>query len=476
MDGCGSPTQEAGPALDDQPMNLAVPKQGLVKQVRREWLVHEDSALAYRLQEKEIEMHYGKNREERKIVRMDLQQAKSLQQEDDLGSATTIGSYVDNLLLQELEDERVAKELQEQLEREEALHNRILEQADKELAKKLQENESRHAKRKSKRGESFDQPRGTHGFHHATSVGKKNLASCYEDTLTRATRNMSLDGATAGRTSEESSPTDGIMDSTVEIQPEDSPHNVMAEDTLLDQHERRRFQEIKDEKLALTMQEEEITKTGQYYKDQQLAIEAQDRELAKLLQEKERLRAKKARQKARFESNKSKGAEASEDDSQFERPICEREGGRHALRRGNSYFDSRAATTDGKDVDEMMTGSRSRSAFSARSRSCDEGFKKHSLQRVPISPTDDLPNIAMALDPTYNQELETIHRKSLDFPGASSSASQCGLHTRSLPIQADISDDEYGADEHAVPPYMPIQGQKRQAIDKRRKKENCKQQ
>ena len=45
-------------------------------------------------------MHYGKNREQRKTIRMDFEQAKCLQQVDDKDTAVTLSDHDVQLLRQ----------------------------------------------------------------------------------------------------------------------------------------------------------------------------------------------------------------------------------------------------------------------------------------------------------------------------------------------------------------------------------------
>ncbi|XP_018027278.2 myb-like protein Q [Hyalella azteca] len=68
----------------------------------------------------------------------------------------------------------------------------------------------------------------------------------------------------------------------------------------MDEEEARRFQEEQDAEVARLLGDQELKRRGDCLpQDQLMAIQAQDQELAKVLQEQERAKAKKAREKAR---------------------------------------------------------------------------------------------------------------------------------------------------------------------------------
>lgn len=135
-----------------------LPKAGRVNEVCREWLVHEDGALAYRLQDEEIKEHYTGNKVRNAQVREDLPRAKVEQELE----ALRYQSYVQQ---QEERDALVARQIALSLEREERQRERELqelmrlqlrlgdeamqqevdrraqEEKDEELARKLQQEE-----------------------------------------------------------------------------------------------------------------------------------------------------------------------------------------------------------------------------------------------------------------------------------------------------------------------------------------------
>ncbi|XP_012059518.1 PREDICTED: coiled-coil domain-containing protein 50 [Atta cephalotes] len=138
-----------------------LPKAGRVNEVCREWLVHEDGALAYRLQDEEIKEHYTGNKTRNAQVREDVPRAKVEQELEALRYQTYIQQ-------QEERDELVARQIAFSLEREEKqkerelqemmrlqlrlgdeamqqeFERRMQEEKDEELAKKLQKEEENH--------------------------------------------------------------------------------------------------------------------------------------------------------------------------------------------------------------------------------------------------------------------------------------------------------------------------------------------
>ena len=60
------------------------PRAGLVQQIRQNWAVYEDGALASRLQEEELEQHYHNNRHRNQQIREDIPQARQAQHQEQL--------------------------------------------------------------------------------------------------------------------------------------------------------------------------------------------------------------------------------------------------------------------------------------------------------------------------------------------------------------------------------------------------------
>ncbi|XP_078498989.1 uncharacterized protein LOC144754714 isoform X1 [Lissotriton helveticus] len=114
-----------------------------VEEVRRDFSVREDGALAHCLQEQEIEQHYASNIQKNKLVQKDIRIAKRLQDEED--ERNKIRSLEKQRQIEE-RDSEYARVIQEELRRK-AEECQRREEEDKEIAKKLQELEQKEVER-----------------------------------------------------------------------------------------------------------------------------------------------------------------------------------------------------------------------------------------------------------------------------------------------------------------------------------------
>ncbi|XP_050534242.1 coiled-coil domain-containing protein 50 isoform X2 [Daktulosphaira vitifoliae] len=89
-----------------------LPKPGKVDAVCKEWIVHEDGALAYQLQKLEVDKHYNDNRSRNAIVRQDLPTARE-EQEREIREAEQ--RYCAFIKEQEKRDLKLALELAEHI-------------------------------------------------------------------------------------------------------------------------------------------------------------------------------------------------------------------------------------------------------------------------------------------------------------------------------------------------------------------------
>ncbi|XP_076653016.1 uncharacterized protein LOC143359159 [Halictus rubicundus] len=334
----------------------SLPKAGRVNEVCREWLVHEDGALAYRLQDEEIREHYTGNKVRNAQVREDLPKAKVEQELE----AMRYQSYVQQ---QEERDAMVAKQIALTLEREER-------QREKELQEQMR------------------------------------LQLRLDDEVTQLE---------------------------------------------LEKH----IQEEKDEELARKLQQEEEENTidtqdgpvdEQFLLDQKIAMEAQDAELAKMLQQKERAKARKARQRARQRKLEKQLQKDMEEQSVTEKP------------QRPDKLDLKA--TPGKNRMQPNLN-------------CPEYPDPEEIQILddPVESIREVPNVAAIIDPTYNGN---VHRHT----SSSSSSTVSPTYALPTPPQELMNED--------IPCYMPIQGQRRNQMQspsqvheekqKRRVKDGCKQQ
>nr|XP_012138787.1 PREDICTED: coiled-coil domain-containing protein 50 isoform X2 [Megachile rotundata] len=334
-----------------------LPKAGRVNEVCREWLVHEDGALAYRLQDEEIREHYTGNKVRNAQVREDLPRARVEQELETL----RYQSYVQQQLVEE-RDALVARQIALSLEREERKKERELQEQ-----MRLQ---------------------------------------------------LRLD------------------DEAAQLE--------------IDRH----IQEEKDEELARKLQQEEEESAidsqdgpmnEQLLLDQKIAMEAQDAELARMLQEKERIKARKARQRARQRKLERQQLQELDDQNPSEK-----------LQR-----------PDKLDLKNVQSKSR------VQTQNYPHYSDPEEIQTLDDSGENirEVPNVAAIIDPTYNGNL---HRNT----SSSSSSTVSPTHALPTPPPELMNDD--------APCYMPIQGQRRNQMQspsqtheekhKRRVKDSCKQQ
>ncbi|XP_047351452.1 coiled-coil domain-containing protein 50 isoform X1 [Vespa velutina] len=360
-----------------------LPKAGRVNEVCREWLVHEDGALAYRLQDEEIKEHYSGNKVRNAQVREDLPRARVEQELE----AIRYQNYIQQQLVNPLEerDAVVARQIALSLEREE--HQKEREEHQKEREEHQRERDEYQRERELQE---------------------------------RMRSQLRLD--------------DETLSMRLEIE--------------------RRIQEEKDEQLARKLQEEEESAMDdhdspineQLLLDQKIAMEAQDAELARMLQEKERAKARKARERARQKKLEKQQMQQLEQHTLIDRPQrpdkidLRNSSSKNRTRHDNNY-------TQYPDPEEIQT------------------LDNH------VEEIQEVPNVAAIIDPTYNIN---EHRNT----SSSSSNTVSPTFVLPTPPQELMVDD--------APCYMPIQGQRRnqnqspsQAHEekhKRRVKDGCKHQ
>nr|XP_012138786.1 PREDICTED: coiled-coil domain-containing protein 50 isoform X1 [Megachile rotundata] len=337
-----------------------LPKAGRVNEVCREWLVHEDGALAYRLQDEEIREHYTGNKVRNAQVREDLPRARVEQELETLRYQSYVQQQTS--FCREERDALVARQIALSLEREERKKERELQEQ-----MRLQ---------------------------------------------------LRLD------------------DEAAQLE--------------IDRH----IQEEKDEELARKLQQEEEESAidsqdgpmnEQLLLDQKIAMEAQDAELARMLQEKERIKARKARQRARQRKLERQQLQELDDQNPSEK-----------LQR-----------PDKLDLKNVQSKSR------VQTQNYPHYSDPEEIQTLDDSGENirEVPNVAAIIDPTYNGNL---HRNT----SSSSSSTVSPTHALPTPPPELMNDD--------APCYMPIQGQRRNQMQspsqtheekhKRRVKDSCKQQ
>lgn len=121
-----------------------------VKEVCRDFAVLEDHCLAHNLQEQEIESHLASNVHKSRLVQQDLQVAKRLQEEEDLRAKAQSKKQYRDIERQDIE---IAQEYQEELVRQ-AERQRLQEEKDAAIARKLQEKEMKEERKRQKQLEA----------------------------------------------------------------------------------------------------------------------------------------------------------------------------------------------------------------------------------------------------------------------------------------------------------------------------------
>lgn len=416
----------------------AVVPEGRVEKVCKEWLVREDGVLAYRLQSQEINQRYNVNRTNNQLIRADLPVAKAVQRSEEEEAEFIRQTYEDMMRQQEEHDAKVALELQQQLQREAALHSATQEE-DQRIALELQRREL------PKKLDRIERRRR-------------------DDALPTVLKRMSLGEDPSGAFFDDSDSRDEDF-SDFCLQP---PPGLSGEDL-------RKFQEEQDAELARLLQEQETKRRGASAKDRQIAMEAQDRELAKMLQDQEKARLRRARERARQKA---------------------------LLQQQQQQMNSiEELNLTGRDV---PSGDPSRGTIDSSSSPGAQADGGEPAGAAFLVGPSGVKNIATEIDPTFSRRKPSLERQgsgrrsggsrsgsrsphnTLDTattlgemavdagtpPGtvtAVSSATTIGGSTSS-PALANACYADLDDGEGAVPPYMPIQGQRRSSSFEKSKK------
>ncbi|XP_030752741.1 uncharacterized protein LOC115879862 isoform X2 [Sitophilus oryzae] len=307
----------------------SLPKTGRVNEVCQEWMLREDSALAYRLQNEEFTDHLSGNRLRNALVREDFPKARNEQLREQEMAEQAAAIYQRMLQEQEEIDKQVAKELAERLEKEDKVRKKVIELKDQDIARQLLENERLKVEKHQQVPPSYlhysphkpvlypkrDIPLYPPPINYEPSPQHYSKRQGLAMPLPNENGNISsirnLDSHQGIVVQDET----GVTDSA-EMYVEPYNSTKMSNDQLnridvvtdvpddlgipFDELTLRQIQEKKDAELARKLQEEEgNVEDTLLNRDRMLAIEAQDKELAKLLQERERAKAKRARERAK---------------------------------------------------------------------------------------------------------------------------------------------------------------------------------
>ncbi|XP_060115688.1 coiled-coil domain-containing protein 50-like isoform X2 [Heteronotia binoei] len=127
-----------------------------VQEVCRDFAVLEDGALAYCLQEQEIEQHYTSNIQKNQLVQKDIQIAKRLQGMEE--EERKLHNSEQQKQIEE-SDSEIARAIQEDIQKK-AEESRQREERDQELAKRLQDLEEEAIRQQKQRLENSDAEKG----------------------------------------------------------------------------------------------------------------------------------------------------------------------------------------------------------------------------------------------------------------------------------------------------------------------------
>ncbi|XP_059178773.1 involucrin-like isoform X2 [Physella acuta] len=268
------------------------PPRGKVQEVRKQWSVHEDGALAYQMQNQEIDQHYGLNRYNRRMVRQDIPVAKIVQSEEEIRLQEERLRELAALRAQAEEDEKIAKRIEQQLKHESSRKEVTAAVDDEELARQLQEKEKkryeRHLEKKREKKLKLERQQLEAQLARDTEEARLVLNSdAGSDRVADSIENLSLQGVNATRVTPSGRiEDDGDFSDFYNLPPE------------MDELTRLEIQACQDEELARLLQEQEHKRTkAEVDQDKLRKIEQQDEQLARVMQEQEKLRLKKAKLK-----------------------------------------------------------------------------------------------------------------------------------------------------------------------------------
>ncbi|XP_069466504.1 coiled-coil domain-containing protein 50-like isoform X5 [Ambystoma mexicanum] len=387
-----------------------------VQEVRRDFSVLEDGALAHCLQEQEIEQHYASNIQKNKLVQKDIRIAKKLQDEED--ERNKIRSLEKKRQIEE-RDSEYARVIQEELRRK-AEECRRREEEDKEIAKRLQELEQEEVQRWS-----HDSP---------TRIPGRPSVLSHENHDTEGSRTQL--------------PT---LTGELSMQPE---HADQLEYRMAELELQSSDQLLRDEELARRLQEEEEKEltTARHQgqtEDFRAAQVAQDEEIAKYIQRQEL--------KSRRRSEDSDVRRESIDESSST---------------GSSSEQRRQSTDQLNDVTASQVQRVSEDITTPRENSMQERFTFLTKDGTDVDKHLTPINIAEELDPTFKSK-----RKEFPADVFTGCSQECSgpPQTHAVPLDGfyDFMDDP------ADPPFVSPtkrQSDKLGRQKSRDKRENCKQQ
>ncbi|KAG5896777.1 hypothetical protein JTB14_008353 [Gonioctena quinquepunctata] len=285
------------------------PKTGRVQEVCQEWMIKEDGALAYRLQNQEFDEHLTGN-SRNALVREDFPRAKDEQIREQRMAEQAAAIYHKMLAEQEEVDNKIAKDLADKIDQEERTKRRAAELHDQALARQLLEKERIRVEKLQQApitGVPYVPQRPTQLPLTLEASPHRPSPHNYQANLPRRQAPaMPLPNPAPYEIYTDPVGTNFIDINSAEIYNEpyrssrDLSDHLNRIDIAEDGITERQIQEERDAELARKLQEQEGSLEDTLLnRDRLLAIEAQDKELAKLLQERERAKAKRARERAK---------------------------------------------------------------------------------------------------------------------------------------------------------------------------------
>ncbi|XP_066970240.1 coiled-coil domain-containing protein 50 isoform X6 [Macrobrachium rosenbergii] len=478
-------------AMSDGKLPEDLPQRGRVNEVCREWLMHEDQALAYRLQSEEYQMHLGSNRERNQILRQDAPKAREEQIREDHEAAVAQTAYELSLAQQEARDAALANALAHKLDIEEEETRKKQEEEDMAYARNLLERE-KETIRQTRELRQVEREAAYLGIN----TGNDNVALLARKEPREGDLNTSVNSDHSGQACAVSSDLSDLSDFC--LQPTDD----------MDEEEQRSWQEEQD------AEQDGKRRGDMLHQDQLMAIEAQDRELAKVLQEQPRRHSSplRAPHDEPGPSHHSRGDSPSRTDYQsssptYASPDSPREDIESDWQAARGRPLQRPNSLDLPGTSQYVVPHEPRSSKYARQFPVGKTNKPRlpdpeattdlegeSSSSIEPSPAMGFTNIACAIDPTYQRrvmrgELAASPQTTLQSTSSSSSTSSGtggiippNMMSPISPLPPPVFEDD---DDYPVPPYMPIQGQRRTAsLEKNRRlkppkeksKESCKQQ
>lgn len=458
----------------------AVPKLGRVNEICQEWMVREDGAMAYHLQSQEIRQHYSENKHRNALVREDFPKAKTEQQKEQELAEQAAAVYRRMLDEQEEVDRMLAERLSKKLELEEK------------MKRSLEEREGLHNVKRTL--DDFAKP-----------PVLRQLKPNHQESYLQTGNSMVRSGRPF-RPDEIESP-NIELGPYMELPPSEQISSIYNE-PYVEANGSQKSQEEADAELARMLQEEEGNiEECIMQRDRLLAIEAQDKELAKVLQERERIKAKKAKERARQKALAKKQQKKQEElqnhdvimpDDAYSNPADmilpqTRNTVPNLPPPNNTHHHSYDEYEDNYSlpVDRLES-----TRPSAECGLPDYPNYSASREEPPIRPShlsirpvykprlpdpDELGkphlNIAMAIDPTYpKQDIAQSPSSYVQHMSPAKSVSSKSS-SRTSPSSSSSKEMDGRLEMTNAPPYMPIQGQKRTAsLEKRRVRDGCKQQ